>query len=314
MDFWQQQRYARRQTTLYLVGFFIMTIFVAVLAEMALRHFLPDYNEESKFPLMGVSFVVLTVGVAAFNYAMYASQGGSYVAESVGARQVNPATNNPAERQLLNIVEEVAVASSLPVPPVYIINAEAINAFAAGIKPDNAVIAVTVGALQTLSRDELQGVIAHEFGHIRNGDMKISMRLAALLMGFFIAMYVGIRILQFAPRSQEGNGRRGGNPIIAIALLLMLAGVVTYFAGSILRAAVSRQREYLADASSVQFTRNPDALIGALKKIEKESVHDTPQGAGAYAHLYFDHRSMWDILFATHPPLKKRIAALEGDE
>ncbi len=266
-------------------------------------------------PWVGVAFLLITFLVAGFYYLNYSSSGGSFVAESLGAQRVSRESASYPEAQLLNIVEEIAVASGMPMPPVYILPSQEINAFAAGMKPSNAAITVTEGALKLLNRDELQGVIAHEFGHVYNADMKISMRLAAMVMGFMIILTIGFRLLQGS--LLFGGGRRrnggGGNPVAIIALIFLLAGALTWFAGAILRSMVSRQREYLADACAVQFTRNPDGIANALRKIAQyQNVKDMPKSGMAYAHLYFDNHSFWSSLFATHPPLKKRIAAIEG--
>lgn len=305
MNFWEAQRRARARTAWYVILFILLTVGVAIATELVLRSMDPeDYS--SSAPIIGMAFLGITFVVAGYNYMMYKQFGGQYVAESVGAYEVDANSRNPRIRQLLNIVEETAIATALPIPPVYIIPANEINAFAAGTNPGNAIIAITEGALEKLNRDEIQGVIAHEFGHIYNADMLISMRLAAMIMGFFFVMYLGLRLLQFGPR-REGDGK--GSPIVLIAIVLMIAGVITWFAGKLLQAAVSRQREYLADASSVQFTRNPEGLVNALKKIGRENEHDMPKQGDAYSHMYLDSHTS---LFATHPPLAKRIAAIEG--
>jgi heat shock protein HtpX len=316
MNFWEAQRQAKSKTVLYLCVFVILTLITSALAEMAMRLFAGE-NYEADFPYVGLSLVGIILAVAGFNYLNYLQSGGSYVAESVGARLVNPDTRNPKERQLLNVVEEIALATSLPIPPVYILEAREINAFAAGTAADNAAITVTRGCLEALKRDELQGVLAHEFGHIYNRDMLIGMRVAAMIMGFFIVSYIGIRMLQGASYAsrRDDDDRRGGNFLLLIALIFMVAGAVMWFFGSILQAMVSRQREYLADASSVQFTRNPSGIANALRKIEQSTVSDMPRSGQAFAHLYFnEHASFWQQLFASHPPLEKRIAAIEGAE
>ncbi len=311
MNFWQAQKRARRQTRIYLSLFVLLALVAAFLLELAMRYYGQGQYDPSA-PYVGLAFLGITFITAGVQYLCYASLGGTYVAESMGARLANSA-NNAKEAQLLNIVEECAIASALPVPKVYILDAEQINAFAAGLKPDNAVIAVTKGALHQLSRDELQGVVAHEFGHIANGDMMIGLRLAAMLIGFYFVLYFGIRILQFSTFSRRSSGK-GQNPVLLIALAFLVAGAFTWFFGSILKAAVSRQREYLADASSVQFTRNPQGLASALRKIQGESVKDMPKTGMAYSHLYLDDHGSLSSLFATHPPLKKRIEAIEGSQ
>lgn len=322
MNFWEAQRKARSKTFLYLVVFTLLTLAAAVTAEWAIRLFGGE-NYQSDFPYVGFAFLGITFLVAGFNYLNYLQAGGSYVAESMNARLVNPDTRHPKERQLINIVEEIALATSLPVPSVYLLNANEINAFAAGTSPENAAITVTTGLLNQLSRDEVQGVIAHEFGHIYNADMKIGMRVAAMVMGFFIASYIGLRLLNVSAymgngESRDNDDRRGGggNITVLIALILLVIGAITWFFGSILQAMVSRQREYLADACSVQFTRNPAGIAGALKKIAASlNLSDMPKNGRPYAHLYFnEHASFWEKLFSTHPPLEDRIRAIEGGE
>jgi heat shock protein HtpX len=258
-------------------------------------------------------FAAITFSVAGGKYLQFRAFGGSYVAESVGAHRVDPNTPNSKLRQLLNIVEEVAVASSLPIPPVYILETQQLNAFAAGLGKDDAAVTVTRGCLDLLNRDELQGVIAHEFGHIYNADMKISMRLAAMVMGFFFVLYIAMRLLQFSPRQDSRDNAKNGNPLIIAALILTVAGTFTWLFGSILKAAVSREREYLADACAVQFTRNPDGIANALLKIGRQSsANQMPKEGMAFSHLYLDDRGGLSEIFATHPPLKKRIEAIRG--
>ncbi len=315
MNFWEAQRKAKRKTLIYLFFFIFLTLCAAVLAEFAMRTFAGDSYGDPDIPLVGAIFLGVTFLVAGYHYIQYIHSGGRYVAESVGAEEVDPYTSDPKEKQLINIVEEIAIATSLPVPPIYILEANEINAFAAGTDPQNAAITVTRGCLNLLNRDELQGVLAHEFGHIYNRDMLIGMRVAAMVMGFFIVTYVGLRLLQSQSFSRRNDDRKGGNPIALFAIILLIAGCITWFFGSILQAMVSRQREYLADASSVQYTRNPKGLVGALKKIESAQISDMPPTGKAYSHLYFnEHSSFFARLFATHPPIEERIAAIEGEE
>ncbi len=282
-----------------------------------MRFFAGDSYGDPLIPYVGLAFLFITFVVAAFNYLNFLHSGGSYVAESVGAELVDPHTPILKERQLLNIVEDIALATSLPIPPVYILEVNEINAFAAGTSPDNAAITVTRGCLDLLKRDELQGVLAHEFGHIYNKDMNVGMRVAAMVAGFFIVSYIGLRLLQggsySSRRDSNGGDRRGGNPIVVVALIFIVAGSITWFFGSILQAMVSRQREYLADACSVQYTRNPEGIASALKKIASSNVSDMPRSGQPFAHLYLNqHPSFWSQIFATHPPLEKRISAIEG--
>jgi len=315
MDFWAAQKRARKKTFLYFVLFLLLTFLLAAGAENSYRNFAgPDY--QPGFPLIGVAFCGITLIVAGFNYLMYRTQGGSYVARSVGARQVLPYTQDPQERQLVNIIQEMAVAASLPLPQIYILEAQEINAFAAGMTPEDAAITVTRGTMTKLTRNELQGVIGHEFSHIANADMRIGLQIAAMVAGFYFLFIAGLRIVQFTSyqREESENGRKG-NPLLLAAFVLVIAGLVAWFVGTLFRSAISRQREYLADATAVQYTRNPDGIIGALKKIQRDQqISDMPVQGSKFAHMYLNHRAMFTNLFATHPPLEDRIAVLEGEQ
>lgn len=308
MDFWEAKRKARLRTFIAFIVFLLMTFVLAFVAELVFRLFVEGENEN--FPLVGTIFILVTLVTALFQYLMYKNQGGSYVAESLGATVTTRDSNNPKKVQLYNIVEEIAIASNLPMPAVYILQAPAINAFAAGLTHDNAAITVTQGALNSLSRDELQAVIAHEFGHIKNGDMRIGLQLAAMISGFFILLYLSFRVLDFSRFQRDENNK--GNATALIAIILLAAGSLAWLGGTLLKSLVSRQREYMADASSVEFTRNPDGLIGALLKIQKESSHEMPKYGKPFEHLYFDKARSLFGLFDSHPPIDDRIAALKG--
>ncbi len=246
---------------------------------------------------------------------------GAAVAEMMGGAPVDPgaAALDPDARMLLNIVEEMSIASGVPTPRVYVMdNERAINAFAAGTRPDNAVIGVTRGCIQKLTRDELQGVVAHEFSHILNGDMRLNLRMIALNFGIMAIGIIGWHILRHAPRAASGGKKDAAAGIIAIALVglaMIIIGYVGLIFGQILQAAVSRQREFLADASAVQFTRNPSGIAGALKKIGGEAGRGrlTHSAAQEVAHMCFASGvSSWlSAIFATHPPLEERIRAIE---
>ncbi len=312
MNFWEAQAKARSRTTLYVFVFLLLTVAIALLIEYVVRQ-LAKEGYTQPMPYLGFLFLGVTLLIAGFYYLSYKSQGGAFVAESLGGKKVLPNTQNLQEQQLLHIVQEIAIASGQPLPAVYVIESKEINAFAAGMKPENAAITVTRGTLTLLSRDELQGVVAHEFGHIYNADMKISMRLAAMVMGFMLILFLGVRLLEGSLLFGGRQRSQGSNPVVIVALVFLLAGALTWFCGAILRSMVSRQREYLADACAVQFTRNPDGIANALRKISKmQEVRDMPRTGMAYAHLYLDNHSSWSKIFATHPPVEKRIAAIEG--
>ncbi len=261
------------------------------------------------------------VGLASLYKWNEFSSGGSAVAESVGGRRVDPHTTDLHERRLLNVIEEMAIASGVPMPAVYILDDEpAINAFAAGLTTGDAVVTVTRGTLEKLTRDELQGVIGHEFSHILNGDMRLNVRLSAILFGILVIGIAGRGIL-FSLRNARVSSRdskNGGGAVIAIAAVgvaLLVIGYVGYFFGRLIQAAVSRQREFLADASSVQFTRNPSGLTGALKKIGGYALGSSLQSAKgtAIGHFFFAQgfTSMFGGAWATHPPLDERIRAID---
>jgi Zn-dependent protease with chaperone function len=261
--------------------------------------------------------VLTLVSLATMFKKMQLGGDGAKVAELLGGRPIVAAPSDPQERKLMNVVEEMSLASGVPMPRVYLMeNEQGINAFAAGTKPEAAVIGVTRGCIERLSRDELQGVIAHEFSHILNGDMRLNLRLMALNFGLMAIGYIGLQILRFSPRSSSRNDKNGGAAgIMIFAVAMMIIGYIGTLFGKILQAAVSRQREYLADASAVQFTRNPGGIANALKKIggfsggaEIKSVH-----AGEMSHMFFADGvvGFLDSLFATHPPLDKRIKAID---
>lgn len=263
---------------------------------------------------IGVGIVVL---VGSLYKIMSLSAGGKAVAESLGGQLIPQNTQDLNQRKLLNVVEEMAIASGTPAPPVYLLVEEpGINAFAAGFTPRDAVIGVTQGTIDHLSRDQLQGVIAHEFSHIFNGDMRLNIRLMGVLHGILVIGIIGYYILYSTSYSRRGRGSdKGAGGILALAIGLMVIGFAGTFFGGLIKAAVSRQREYLADASAVQFTRNPDGIAGALKRIgglEFGSIVENP-GAPEVSHAFFAQglTGFMQSLAATHPPLTKRILRID---
>ena len=334
MNFFETQDRARRRTK-WLVFYFICAVVAIVFAAyfgvifgMTLAGDRLDLWEPGWFISIAGVTCLLVFGGSAYKSSQL-RQGGRVVAKDLGGRLVLPHTRDPEERQLLNVVAEMAIASGTPVPQVYVMDEEmGINAFAAGTKPSNAVIGVTRGCLQLLSRSELQGVVAHEFSHIHNGDMRLNMRLIAVIFGLLILMLTGRIILHsilrsaFQPRVSSGNRRdRNGGDVRLLIIVVVIAGVFFLVGGigaifaRLIQAAVSRQREFLADASAVQFTREPAGLAGALKKIggwnEGSSVR-SPQ-ALAVSHMFFAEGGLFKWGMATHPPLQVRIRALEPD-
>jgi Zn-dependent protease with chaperone function len=265
---------------------------------------------------------LVVVGFASLFKWMQMRNGGADIAEMVGGRRVAPNTTDLDERRLLNVVEEMAIASGVPVPAVFILEKEpGINAFAAGLTTSDAVVAVTKGTLQKLNRDELQGVVAHEFSHILNGDMRLNVKLSAIVFGILFLGLIGRGLLYSLARGRvrsSGGGKGKGNGVVvllAVGLALMIVGYVGYFFGRLIQAAVSRQREFLADASAVQFTRNPDGIAGVLKKIGGYTLGSRMIGAhaGEIGHFFFAQgfRSHFGGAWATHPPLPERIRAID---
>lgn len=327
MSFFANQDKARRNT-LVLLLLFIAAVVVITLA-VDLVGYLTVRKEQSgvDFPhwlttkqglaTSAVSIALIAVGSIA-RFAALAG-GGESVADMVGARPVDPSTREPAEQRLRNIVEEMSIASGVPMPRLYIMERETgINAFVAGYEPNQAVLVVTRGAITDLTRDELQGVIGHEFSHILNGDMRINVRLIAILAGILLIGQVGQFLLRTGGWGNSGKSRDRENAwvIAAVGLALTLIGFIGVFFGRLIKAAISRQRERLADASSVQFTRNPEGIAGALYKIGQHSDSSLLQHtahAEEMNHLCFGETisMMWGNLLASHPPIEDRIRAID---
>ncbi len=237
--------------------------------------------------------------------------GGYAVAEALGGRPLALDTRDEGERRLLHVVEEMAIASGMPVPAVYLLDDAAINAFAAGHDTHDAVIGVTRGAIEHLDRDQLQGVIAHEFSHILHGDMRLNLRLVALLHGILVIGLAGRFLLRGLAGGRRRGSRRGGHvAIMGLGVGLMVVGYAGTLCGNLIKAAVSRQREFLADASAVQYTRNPDGIGGALQTLAAYRLGSRllATNAAEFSHLYFGSgvRSLSGFT-ATHPPLEARI-------
>ncbi len=322
MDFFKHQDIARAKTS-RLIALFILAILAIAFAVYGIALIIMFYHysrqpganlysfemiqPELGFWVISATLLVILFGTIAKIIEL--AKGGRAIAEKQGGRLINTATTDAAERRLINVVEEMAIASGIPVPQVYILDEEkGINAFAAGYTPNDAAVAVTRGCLSELRRDELQGVIAHEFSHILSGDMRLNIRLIGLLSGIMVIAYVGRLMLQ----RRSGNNKHAG-VVVVIALLLMLVGSLGFLFGRMIQAAVSRQREYFADASAVQFTRNPRGLSGALIKIGSllhgSRIH-SPH-AQEICHMFIG--SAFRSAFATHPPLRDRIQRLEPE-
>lgn len=325
--FFQRQAHARRNTSL-LVFLFLTAVALITLAVCLVGYFVTRSESSglafhhwllSNHGLLTSATVILLIGLGSLLRWVDLAGGGSRVAKMVGARPIDPDTRDSDERKLRNVVEEMAIASGVPVPELYVMDQETgINAFVAGYTANKAVMVVTHGALTQLSRDELQGVVAHEFSHIFNGDMRLNVRLIALLAGILMIGQIGGFLMRASfyrghriGRSRDGRAQAAMG-IIGLALLVI--GYVGVFFGRLIQAAVSRQREMLADASSVQFTRNPDGIAGALFKIGlKGGYLDTTSHASDMNHMCFGEsaRMKFTSLLASHPPIDDRINAIQ---
>ena len=324
MNFFEQQRQAKRRTVLLVI---LMTLAVfSLIAITCLALTLP--MEEVPYVLRQyltldlrlvtvVSAVVLGI-VLLGSVAKYSelATGGKVVARRLGGRLINHSASTLEEQRLLNVVEEMALASGTVVPSVYLLPEPGINAFVAGFTPQDAVIGVTQGAISLLSRDELQGVIAHEFSHIYNGDMRLNTRLIAIVHGILVLGLTGGYILRKLEDVDKVAPRRLIMVPFVVGMVLCVVGFAGSFFGNLIKASVSRQREFLADATAVQFTRNPQSISGALKKIGgyEQGSNIKATRAAEFSHLYFGAGVSTAIggMLATHPELSERIRRIDA--
>ena len=328
MNFFQHQDKARSKTR-NLVGLFLLAVILIAVVIGSLVVFFFARSNYFPYQSMGENFInnfdwilfleaSLAVIILIFLVSLFKrvelSAGGKVIAEKLGGRLINEDSRNFSERQLLNIVTEMAIASGVAVPPVYVIEELGINAFAAGFAINDAVIGVTRGAMENLSRDELQGVIAHEFSHIFNGDMRLNIKLIAILHGILIIGILGYFVLHNSGSRNRGENK-GAGQIVFFGLALIIIGYIGTFFGNLIKASVSRQREFLADASAVQFTRNPLGIGAALKKIGAFSAGSkiSDPHASEASHMFFAQglSNFTDSFMATHPPLVTRILAID---
>ena len=329
MDFFKAQDVARRKTWQLSLLFVAAIVALVTLTNVFIAFaglFMSgtpgavSLTEDSTTVLTGIPFetwgwitfgVVGVVGTASLYKYLRLRGGGRVVAESFGGRLLTRDQASFHEKRVLNVVEEMAIASGVSVPPVYLLEESGINAFAAGHSPEDAVIGINRGTIELLNREELQGVVAHEFSHILNGDMKINLRLIAVLHGILFIGLLGRLLL----RSSGNAGRKNGMPLLVLGLGFAAIGYGGTFFGNLIKAAVSRQREFLADAAAVQFTRNPGGIGSALKKIGGHLTGSIINNSNAHeaSHLFFAAvaPSFMRFLFATHPPLPERIRAID---
>ena len=319
MNFFAQQQRARSHTKRMLILFVLAVICIVGAIDLVLLiafGAVGDRHHAARLSATAAPTVIFWTSIGVLAVISLSSlykisslrSGGGAVARQLGAMQVEPASPDFAHKRLRNVVEEMAIASGVPVPEIYILEDEqAINAFAAGYSPADAAVTVTRGAMNKLTRDELQGVIAHEFSHVLNGDMRLNIRLMGVLFGILVIGIAGRKLVENTGRSRDSNG------IVAFGIAILVIGYIGVFFGRLIKAGISRQREYLADASAVQFTRQPTGIGGALKKIgalaegSKLNTSDKEE----VAHMLFGDGVGYSALFATHPPLDKRIRAID---
>src|SRR5947209_6811686 len=329
MDFFEQQHRARRRTWLMLLLFVLAVIAIVAAFDLVCAIVyvwlfdVPIPNSNGLLQQVPRSVYVwstlatlLVIGWGTASRLVQLSGGGVAVADLIGARHVKRDTGEPAERRLLNVVEEMALASGITVPLVFVMDDQhAINAFAAGYSPNEATVIVTRGALEQLNRDELQGVVAHEFSHILNGDMRLNIHLVGVIAGIVMIGSIGAFLMTGI---RDGDDlRRAGTDIrvFFLGLLLWLIGSIGVLAGRLIKAVISREREFLADASAVQFTRNPEGIGGALFKIGRRGSTIAQRHAEELSHMcigapvndFFEF-----AVFHDHPPLDERIERLLG--
>ena len=325
MNFFEYQEQARRQSRWLIFLFILAVIIIVVVIDAAILVAFGVMNtEEQQFLfnmqtlkanlptlLGGAVITTAVIAVASLFKTAALRSGGGKVARDLGGVLVEADARDPLRRRLYNVVEEIALASGIPVPEIYVLEQESgINAFAAGFTPADAAVAVTRGALEKLNRAELQGVIAHEFSHIFNGDMRLNIRLMGALFGILMLSLISRRVLHgsyYMGRSKNSNG----GAIMLVAVAVMLVGYIGLFFGRWIKSAVSRQREYLADASAVQFTRDPDGIAGALKKISvySDASYLNVETEEVSHMLFGDGEKM--SMFSTHPPLNQRIQRID---
>ncbi|HDU8576774.1 MULTISPECIES: M48 family metallopeptidase [unclassified Vibrio] len=329
MDFFDHQDTARQRTGLLVFLFSLAVVTITGLVSVLSIGIYYGVTGESfdqetalTYVLLCFAGVLLVVAISSMvRLSALTSNGGRGVAESIGGKLISSNTLDAKHRQLLNVVEEMAIASGIPVPPVYVMQEErGINAFAAGMSIDDAVIGVTQGALDSFTRDELQGVIAHEFSHILNGDMRLNTRLIGVLFGITCIAHFGHLVLDNTHHTSRvsrssSDSNKGFAVIMLIAIICLVLGWIGTLFGSMIKAAISRQREFLADASAVQFTRNDQGIAGALKKIGSHMAGSSlnTKASDEMSHMMFGQSKLsgFSGLFATHPPLEERIRRIE---
>jgi Zn-dependent protease with chaperone function len=317
MNFFAHQDQARRQTRRMLVLFALAVAAIVVAIDVVVL-FAIGFDSAARAGggvnwsgIATLSFVIVAAILLGSAYRVATLRGGgAAVARELGGTEAVAGSGNFAYQRLRNVVEEIAIASGVPVPEIFVLENEAgINAFASGYAPADAAITVTRGALDKLTREELQGVIGHEFSHVLNGDMRLNIRLLGVVFGILLIATVGRKIAELSGR---GRGRNAGSAVL-FGLALFAVGYIGVVLARLIKASIARQREFLADASAVQFTRQTNGIAGALKKIGalSEGSKLASSNAEEVSHMLFSDGIGYSALFATHPPLVERIVRLD---
>ena len=328
MNFFQSQDIARKNTfrlvTLFSLAVISLVVLTNVLVMVVFGYLYSNTISAETFNTQFDWQIFMMVGAAVASIIIFGSlykmlslsSGGARVAEMMDAKLIVEDSGDINKQKILNVVEEMAIASGTPVPPVYLLDEDGINAFAAGYKASDAVIGITRGAIEKLSREQLQGVIAHEFSHVFNGDMRLNIRLIGVLHGITIIGMIGYFLLRTGGRSSSRRSKNdGAGGILALGVGLFVIGYAGTFFGNMIKAAVSRQREFLADASAIQFTRNPDGIAGALKRIGGNASGSLLKNSNTaeISHALFSQgiNTFLSGMFSTHPPLTERIKRID---
>ncbi len=309
MNFFKEQEEARKRIRRFKFTFFLVVLFTALISTTFLTYF-SGYSEnaasaETLFPLIFAGTVGFILCMSWFK-RWTLREGGAKIAQMVGGVPLSENKSSLLHQKLQNTVEEMSIAAGIVPPKVYVLPQESnINAFAAGFTSHDSVVAVSQGCLEKLNRDELQGVVAHEIGHIINGDMKLNLELIGYLHGLMGISHIGRSIMRNSGRSSSRD-KKDGTGLLGVGLYLI--GLVGYFFGLMLKFSISRGQEYHADAKAVQLSRNPDGIGGALKKIMavEEKFKVNASKASEISHLYFFYPD-GSSFFSTHPPLPARI-------
>jgi len=340
MNFFEHQEKAERRSRMLFAwfGLAVMLIVLAVYAAVTVGLLLgqvfqtqgawlevTEFWDVQRFIWVSGLTVLVVFSGSIYKTHQLKQGGGAAVADMLGGQRLVASTKDVLDRRMLNVVEEMAIASGLPVPPVYVLNQSGINAFAAGFSSSDTIIGVTRGTMELLNRDELQGVIAHEFSHILHGDTRINMRMMGLLHGITLISDVGMMLLTAKRSASYSRHGRGSHPaLLALGFLLFLVGLIGMVLADLIKHAISRQREFLADASAVQFTRNPMGISNALKTIGgyKQGAKLEGSQAMSMGHFFFgdaatsyqgkkSRSTIKKDWWATHPPLIERIQRIE---